>query len=243
MRHRAVGRVALGSLVLLISAGERANAEQPRVIRTTPRPGTIVYRIERPNVKQAITDYPQVSFEPGDRITLDAGGCVQTGGRGRTWKRYVNPSGSGAELYYSGTVSIPQVIHRPQRLGGLVHQPLHVPWTAPRQGLFLRLGYQDDDYRDNGYYGHDDGTENQCRGVGAAWVTVTVGRGRSPRRFEGPRYNQLYQRSAHNSFQHTAVSFAGKVLRPAYSIYRLLDELQFRSIEFDLRYDECHWKV
>ena len=40
----------------------------------------------------------------------------------------------------------------------------------------LLLGYEDDGYGDNGYYAHDDGTENQCKNVGNAWVTVRIER-------------------------------------------------------------------
>lgn len=42
--------------------------------------------------------------------------------------------------------------------------------------MFLRLGYDDkpDHYGDNGYYDHDDGTDDQCSGVGAAWVTIRI---------------------------------------------------------------------
>jgi hypothetical protein len=40
----------------------------------------------------------------------------------------------------------------------------------------LRLGYEDDDYGDNGYWGHDDGTEDQCQRSVNAWVRITVTR-------------------------------------------------------------------
>jgi hypothetical protein len=49
------------------------------------------------------------------------------------------------------------------------------------------LGYEDDGYSDNGYYSHDDGTENQCqigsaKGIdgGPAHVTITIYRGVPP---------------------------------------------------------------
>src|SRR5260370_40569532 len=56
-----------------------------------------LWRINEPNVKQRITPYPEIRFQPGDVITIDAGGCVQTGGHGDTWKRYVNPSGDDSD--------------------------------------------------------------------------------------------------------------------------------------------------
>jgi hypothetical protein len=53
---------------------------------------SITWRIDRPNVMQHQTGYPQITFKPGDSVAVDAGGCVQTGGMGSTWKRYVDPS-------------------------------------------------------------------------------------------------------------------------------------------------------
>ena len=41
---------------------------------------------------------------------------------------------------------------------------------------YLHLGYKDGegDYGDNGYYSHDDGTDDQCKDVGDAWVVLTI---------------------------------------------------------------------
>lgn len=41
-----------------------------------------------------------------------------------------------------------------------------------RTGLYL--GYEDGNYSDNGYWGHGDGTGDQCRNVGNAWVHITI---------------------------------------------------------------------
>jgi hypothetical protein len=40
----------------------------------------------------------------------------------------------------------------------------------------LHLGYEDNsnDYPNNGYWGHDNGIQDQCRKVGKAWVTVRI---------------------------------------------------------------------
>ena len=55
-----------------------------------------MWKIDYPSVERSLTDYPAITFNPGDVVTLDAGGCVQSGGIGGTWKRYVNPDdGSG----------------------------------------------------------------------------------------------------------------------------------------------------
>jgi hypothetical protein len=48
-------------------------------------------RVTEPNIKQPATESPGVRFRPGDAVTVSAGGCVQTGGRDKTWKRYVVP--------------------------------------------------------------------------------------------------------------------------------------------------------
>ena len=53
---------------------------------------------------------------------------------------------------------------------------------VPASALVLHLGYEDDNYNDNGYDRHDDGTEDQCKGDngndgGPAHITVTICRG------------------------------------------------------------------
>jgi hypothetical protein len=136
--------------------------------------------IHQPVVNQPIHEYPDIAFQSGDRILLDAGGCVQTGGIGKTWKRYVDPSGEAADRLYHGLVFIPGVTPGLVRVGGVINRPLDVPtgmgaWPP----LHLILGYEDSDgaYADNGYWGHDDGTEDQCKDVGPAWVTIRVKHG------------------------------------------------------------------
>src|SRR5262249_48838660 len=49
--------------------------------------------IEKPAVNAHETSYSNILFAPGDIVEVSADGCVQTGGHGATWKRYVNPSG------------------------------------------------------------------------------------------------------------------------------------------------------
>ena len=73
----------------------------------------LTLRIEQPNVKQHITNYTGVGFEPGDRVTISAGGCVQTGGAGKTWKRYVDPQGPNSDRLYYGVVWIPGITGGP----------------------------------------------------------------------------------------------------------------------------------
>src|SRR4030088_328501 len=95
--------------VALFFAGAICGAETFDIIsRPVPPAGTdAVIRIDRPNPKQPSTAYPSVTFQPGDTVTLHAGGCVQSGGHGNTWHRYVNPSGGDADHLYHGLITIP----------------------------------------------------------------------------------------------------------------------------------------
>ena len=47
--------------------------------------------IDQPRVDVALTPLPSITFKPGDTVTIGAGGCVQTGGSGSTWKSYTAP--------------------------------------------------------------------------------------------------------------------------------------------------------
>jgi TPR repeat protein len=136
-----------------------------------------VWEIQNPTVTQAETTYPEFVFQPYDQVYVQAGGCVQTGGRGLTWKRYVNPSGDNSDRLYHGRIMIPGRTLGLQTFPGVIGKWLSVPTiphvTDPSE-WDLRLGYDDNNYGDNGYYSHDNGTQDQCKGVGNAWVTVTV---------------------------------------------------------------------
>jgi hypothetical protein len=134
------------------------------------------WRIDEPNVGQRETQYPMITFQPGDQVLVDAGGCVQTGGSGRTWKRYVDPQGPDSDRLYHGLIEIPGATAPPGsliRIAGVMGQSLTV--NGPSAARFpLILGYEDDNYSDNGYWGHDDGTGDQCKNVGDAWVVVQI---------------------------------------------------------------------
>lgn len=160
------------------------------------------YTISNPVVSRPSYQYQGVLFQPGDLVTVHAGGCVQTGGSGATWKRYVNPSGrnSGpdAPRLYHGTISIPNGYLGPtytpvQGLSinramngvngspGTAFQAIEVrpPQGVPEPPQLLTLSYHDDAdaYGDNGYYSHDDGNNNQCalnRDGGNAWLVIDV---------------------------------------------------------------------
>ena len=96
-----------------------------------------VCRIDEPIVTKALTDDPQMIFHPGDRITVSAGGCVQTGGSGATWKRYLNPSGPNSNRLYWGTISIPAATQGVVRISDVIGRPLTVATGIP-DPLFLR---------------------------------------------------------------------------------------------------------
>jgi hypothetical protein len=152
--------------------------------------GKIECRINQPVVTQHETVYPMVVFAPGDIVDVTADGCVQTGGFGNTWKRYVNPSGADSARLYHGLVRIPTGTKDSAlvRINSVIGRHLQVTGTGvPVSQLKLHLGYEDDGYSDNGYYSHDDGTEDQCKNDpsqgkdgGPAHVTVTIYRGVSP---------------------------------------------------------------
>src|SRR5258708_15935052 len=71
---------------------------------------TETWRIDEPNVKKPIIEFQQIRFQPGDQVRVTAGGCVQTGGGGKTWRRYVDPLGANSDRLYHGMVLIPGAI-------------------------------------------------------------------------------------------------------------------------------------
>ena len=171
LASKRLGSTLLGLFICI--SGQLLHSET--AVRCTPN-GThqMVCRIDEPVVNQLSTDYHQVIFHAGDQVTVDAGGCVQTGGSSATWKRYVNPSGPNSNKWYWGTISIPGATQGFVRISDILGKTLTVSPGLPDSQLYLRLGYIDNHYADNGYWGHDNGTENQCKGVGNAWVSLTI---------------------------------------------------------------------
>jgi hypothetical protein len=176
--------------------GSGSNAS-PCVI--TPTDATHL-RIDGPFVAGPFYEYKKIVFNPGDEITLDAGGCVQTGGLGDTWKRFVNPRGDDSGFpdgKYWGWVTIPGAVFsdNPNKvvnqlpfssfLGGAQHNSFRIPPNLKlppnaTRSLNLTIGYKDGDYSDNSYLRHDNGNDNQCaldRDGGNAWVNVSVRHG------------------------------------------------------------------
>jgi len=152
---------------------------------------TEIWRIDRPNVRQPMTPYPQIRFQPGDQVSVTGGGCVRTGPHGRPWKRYVDPIGPDSGPHFHGTVLIPGAF------GGLpasIDSAVRIliakggtrtvaAITEPRK-QHLWLGYEDDNYSDNDYNSPDEGVLGQCkvgdRLIGDAFVVVTIVHGAPP---------------------------------------------------------------
>lgn len=177
MLGRSIAWFSFILAALLFSPSARAADDTFDIISIdNPSPNVEIVHIRQPDVKRSLTSYPQIAFAPGDSVIVNASGCVQTGGVGDTWKRYVNPSGEDSDRYYFGEIWIPGATGVMIPIAGIVGKPLHVTSGTGSAGLFLRLGYSDDNYDDNGYQDHDNGTENQCAGAdgGAAEVTLTI---------------------------------------------------------------------
>lgn len=132
------------------------------------------WRIDQPTVTEKTVDYHQIVFQPTDGVIVSSGGCVQTGGSGLTWKRYLNPAGPNSDVLYHGLIQIPGIHSALVRTAGVVATAFTIPGTLNPAQNFLRLGYEDDNYLDNGYSNHDDGTGDQCKGVDPAFVSIDI---------------------------------------------------------------------
>lgn len=155
-------------------------------VNHTTSAGTLdSYVIQYPDTRhsQMLILSREIPLKGGDRVKISACGCTQTGGSGKTWKDFVNPQGPKSNQYYAGTIGFKAgggltPLLGMQRLSVFMRQYPNgylIPRNANRP--ILLIGFQDDDYNDNGYWGHDDGTGGQCRTMGAAEIRVTVTHG------------------------------------------------------------------
>lgn len=168
----------LGIALVLVFSAVLANAQalDPRC-SDRAAVGRFTCTIKQPEVRKRETLYPNVVFAPGDAVRVLASGCVQTGGFGDTWKSYVNPSGPNSDHLYHGLIRIPTATAGTSliRVKDAIGRNMTVSGAGmPPSELVLHLGYEDDDYSNNGYDSHDNGTENQCRNVGPAQVSIVI---------------------------------------------------------------------
>ena len=121
---------------------------------------------------ETLQGLPEIELFAGQHVFIQAGGCVQTGGHGKTWKRYVDPAADN-DLYH-GLIAIPGVTFGYVRLSSLVNTTVTIPQST--QGSYLNLGYQDDNFGDNGFGVAQEttGPATQCRGLGNAFVHLTI---------------------------------------------------------------------
>src|SRR5262245_36842108 len=116
-RVRAIPGFILVAVLFLLAAVVRAQSPQVKCTQSTTATDC---RVDQPNVKARRTEYRSITFKPGDKVTVQAGGCVQTGGSGATWKRFVNPSGANSDRLYHGLITIPGATGIDQRIQGVV---------------------------------------------------------------------------------------------------------------------------
>jgi hypothetical protein len=133
-----------------------------------------IWKITEPTVTQKQTDYGNIVFKPRDIVVVDAGGCVQTGGHGATWKRYVNPSGSNSDRLYHGLIKMPGQAGLVRIIEFIANLTPYTISDSQGGDMILSLGYEDDVYDDNTYTKRDNGTEDQCKDTGPAWVNITI---------------------------------------------------------------------
>jgi hypothetical protein len=142
------------------------------------------YIIYAPLVSEVVTVLTslELPLAQGDRVIVYACGCVQTGGSGATWKSYVHPLGNNAGHLYSGTIQFltgsinADFLSHPtgmQKIADFINTQGN-GFIVPNNNTVLSLGYLDDNHSGNGYYRHDNGNDDQCKGVGPAALEVAV---------------------------------------------------------------------
>src|SRR5690349_13494748 len=119
--------------------------------------------IDQPPVRTATTD-TGITIPKGSWVQITADGCVQTGGSGATWKRYVDPDPPGGSNNHFGSIGILSLSGAPNFIPAGTRFSDISPILRFRviTDSKVKLGYQDDGYGDNGYNDHDNGTNNQC---------------------------------------------------------------------------------
>src|SRR6266508_6989447 len=101
-------------------------------------PQTVRCRIPKPAVTQRMTEYPAIAFQAGDAVQVGAGGCVNIGSSGLSWRRYVDPTGTDASRFYAGTIWIPGVTSGLVRIAGIQGGTFEIPSGIDPAPSFLR---------------------------------------------------------------------------------------------------------
>ena len=141
----AIIHLLLGVVILFPSSGNAAESgpcgkNDCSIAVTQTDPNTERVDITKPVVTQPFFDYKSIVFMSGDKIGIDAGGCVQKGGIfGLTWKRYVNPSGDNSSRLYFGSIEIPGALSK-TRFSDILGQTITPPVIDPTT---LVLHYED----------------------------------------------------------------------------------------------------
>jgi hypothetical protein len=176
--HKKASRVSTSTLfIVLIGAAQITFAGDAveGIVKLSDSPAATVWRIDAPEIDESETNYRFITFAQGDQVSVFAGGCVQRGGKGLTWARYVDPIGEGSDKLYHGLISIPGVTSGLVRLQSFGLDA----WHKITQSSYLTLGYEDipTGYADNGYYSHDIGIGNQCSNIPNAFVIIAIAHG------------------------------------------------------------------
>jgi hypothetical protein len=133
------------------------------------------YRIDKPPVN-ALWTPTAINVTTEDKVEIvAAGGCVNTGGSGATTKRYVDPLDANCRptKNYYGTIAIPGTVEEAQKRS--IQEFMKNGSVTVKTPTTIKLGYIDDKYDDNGYWGMEDqGNCQQCRGAGNAFVIIKV---------------------------------------------------------------------
>jgi hypothetical protein len=174
-RRSMVPQKIAAAIFLAFGFSSLAQADTDQLVQQLAGPaGHTIWLITRPTITQARTTYPQIQFSAGESVVVTASGCANPGGQGSTSTRYVDPLGNDAGMHH-GQISIPGATQ------GLVSfTPAQPTWYEIPAGAqmgspaYLTLGYVDDNYKDNGYKHHDNGSGNQCQNVNDATVTVDI---------------------------------------------------------------------
>src|SRR6516225_880179 len=107
----AAAATVLGLLSVVVSYGLTwqfiSNVEAAQTVTHSVSGNVESWRITEPDVTKPIIEFQQIRFQPGDEVRVTGGGCLQIGGSGKTWKRYVDPLGPNSDRLYHGMVLIP----------------------------------------------------------------------------------------------------------------------------------------